>query len=339
MLATSYFPGSNTCRGFHGFFDEILPEAHRRRAYILKGGPGVGKSTLMKRVGKAWETAGKQVDYYWCSGDPDSLDAVVSDRCMLMDGTSPHVTDPILPGAADNIINLGVCLDEKLLSAHREEVLALNRDMRRCYGRAYRYLTGANAALQDMQEIYRQAADEGAVCNLRMELMAFMQGESGERQRLYAQAVTCKGVVQHLESLEREKMLCLDLPFGYDADALLRPLTMHLSARGTAHRVFMDPLDGKRPAHVATDRCAVVTFTEKGREARTLPFDEKLLRREHDTLSFNRAAYDLLLHQAIDSLARAKEIHDVIERIYADAIDYKHLTEMQENAVEKMKGM
>ncbi|MBR5231530.1 MAG: AAA family ATPase [Clostridia bacterium] len=339
MFTASYFPGSNTCRGFHGYFDEILPEKQRKRAYILKGGPGTGKSTLMKRVGAAWEQQGRRVDYYFCSGDPDSLDAVVSGGCMVMDGTSPHVTDPILPGAADQIINLGVCLDETVMAAHRDEVIKLNRDMRRCYGRAYRYLTGADAALKDMQEIYRQAADEGAVCNLRMELMAFMEGESGESRHLYAQAVTCKGVVQHFASLEREHMLCLDLPFGFDADALLRPLSVHLSAKGTAYRAFMHPLDGKRHGHIATDTHAVVTFAKKGREKRTLPFDEDLLRREHDTLAFNRAAYDLLLHQAIDSLARAKEIHDVIERIYFDGIDYKKLSDIQDATVQKMKSI
>ena len=339
MSVSSYFPGSNTCRGFHGYFHEILPEARRKRAYILKGGPGTGKSTPMKRVGHQWEKQGRNVEYYWCSGDPDSLDAVVSDGFMLMDGTSPHVTDPLVPGAADGIINLGACLDEGVMSAHREEILRLNRDMRRCYSRAYRYLAGADAALGDLKEIYHLAADEGAVCNLRMELMAFMQGESGEGQHLYAQAVTCKGVVQHLSSLERENMLCLDLPFGFDADTLLRPLSIHLAAKGTAHRAFMHPLDGKRCDHVVTGTHAVVTFTETGRETRTLPFDQHLLRREHDTLAFGRAAYDLLLRQAIDSLNSAKELHDVIERIYADGMDYQRLTDIQEATVQKMKSL
>lgn len=336
MLSTSYFSGSNTCRGFHGYFHELLPDELMRRAYIIKGGPGVGKSTLMKRVGATWEKQGKQVEYFWCSGDPDSLDAVIADGCMLMDGTSPHVIDPVLPGAADGIVNLGECLDETVMAAHRDEALKIMRDISRCYARAYRYLTGADAALRDMQAVYQLAVDQGALINLRMELMAFMQGEEGRQQHLYAQAISCKGVVQHLDSLLRGQMICLDLPFGFDADSLLRPLSLHLSARHIAHRTFMHPLDGKKHAHIATQQRSVVTFTEKGRETRTLPFDEDILRREHDALSFSRAAYDLLLHQAIDSLHQAKEKHDVLERIYADAMDYKKLDDMQGNMVQRM---
>lgn len=336
MLSTSYFPGSNTCRGFHGFFEELLPSESARRAYIIKGGPGVGKSTLMKRVGAAWEKQGKQVEYYWCSGDPDSLDAVIADNCMLMDGTAPHVIDPTLPGAVDGIVNLGECLDECVMAAHRDEVYSVMRDISRCYARAYRYLTGADTALRDMQAVYEQAVDQGALINLRMELMAFLQGEEGKTQHLYAQAISCKGVVQHLNSLVRDDMLCLDLPFGFDADSLLRPLSLHLSARGVAHRAFMHPLDGKKHAHIAAGQKSVVTFCETGREARTLPFDESILRREHDNLSFSRAAYDLMLHQAIDSLHQAKEKHDVLERIYADAMNYRRLDDMQGTFIQRM---
>lgn len=336
MSSTSYFSGSNTCRGFHGFFHELLPGEIARRAYIIKGGPGVGKSTLMKRVGAAWEKQGKHVEYFWCSGDPDSLDAVIADHCMLMDGTAPHVIDPTLPGAADGIINLGECLDECVMAAHRDEALSAMREISRCYARAYRYLTGADAALRDMQAVYSQAVDEGALINLRMELMDFMQGEAGRTQHLYAQAISGKGVVQHLDSLVREEMLCLNLPFGFDADCLLRPLSLHLAAKGAAHRAFMHPLDGKKHAHITTHRQSVVTFLEPGRPVRTLPFDEKILRREHDALSFSRAAYNLLLNQAIDSLHAAKEKHDLLERIYADAMDYKKLDDMQGRFVQKM---
>ena len=307
MSSVSYFPGSNTCRGFHGYFQELLPDDMKKRVYIIKGGPGVGKSTLMRRIGAAWEKQGRQVQYFWCSGDPDSLDAVIADGCMLMDGTAPHVTDPTLPGAADGIINLGECLDEAIMAAHREDVLQINRDIRRCYSRAYHYLTGADAALRDMQEIYAQAVDEGALINLRLELMAFMQGMSGRSQHAYAQAITCKGVVGHLNS-----------------------------ARGVGYLACMQPLDGKKHAHLMTDSCAVCSFVEKGCETRTLPFDEKILRREHEQLAFNRAAYDLLLNQALSALHDAKEKHDVLERIYADAMDYRKLDDMQGNMVQRM---
>ena len=336
MQIQSFFPGSNTCRGFHGYFAELLPADEMRRVYILKGGPGVGKSTLMRRVGAAWEKQGRQVEYYWCAGDSKSLDAVVSDRCMVMDGTSPHVVDPVLPGAADGIINLGECLDEGVMAAHRDEVLRLHRAMARCYSRAYHYLTGADAALRDMHEVYAQAVDQGALINLRMELMQRVTGCGGPCQHVYAQAITGEGVAAHLSSVLRENTVCLDLPFGFDADCILRPLHVHLESRGVGHRAFMHPLDGKCHAHLATDTWAVATYVEKGCDTRTLPFDPDILQKEHENLAFNRAAHDLLLNQAIESLHAAHDLHDTLERIYADAMDYKKLDDLQGKTLQRL---
>ena len=91
------FLGSNTAAGFVGFYEALRGAA--RRTVILKGGPGVGKSTLMGSVGKHYERLGMETAYYHCSGDPDSLDAVaVPDAGFLvMDGTAPHIVDPACP--------------------------------------------------------------------------------------------------------------------------------------------------------------------------------------------------------------------------------------------------
>ncbi|MBO7151913.1 MAG: hypothetical protein J6V77_03650 [Clostridia bacterium] len=43
-----YFLGSNTHSGFAGFYDEVTDNINR--VYLLKGGAGTGKSSLMKKV-------------------------------------------------------------------------------------------------------------------------------------------------------------------------------------------------------------------------------------------------------------------------------------------------
>jgi ABC-type lipoprotein export system ATPase subunit len=40
------FPGGNTCLGFYSFYNYIIGE-EARRIFVLKGGPGTGKSTFM----------------------------------------------------------------------------------------------------------------------------------------------------------------------------------------------------------------------------------------------------------------------------------------------------
>lgn len=92
-----YFLGANSPAGFYSLYSELLPPETANAIYILKGGPGCGKSTLMRRVAQQAAQAGEAVEYILCSGDPDSLDAVVLPRlgAALVDGTAPHGTAPL----------------------------------------------------------------------------------------------------------------------------------------------------------------------------------------------------------------------------------------------------
>ena len=73
-----------------------LPPEKARAIYILKGGPGCGKSTLMGKIGDWAEEAGLETEYILCSGDPGSLDAVVIPalKAAVVDGTAPQGVVP-----------------------------------------------------------------------------------------------------------------------------------------------------------------------------------------------------------------------------------------------------
>ena len=92
-----YFLGANAPTGFYSLYDQLLPPDQARAVYILKGGPGCGKSTLMRRVAGWAEEAGLETEYILCSGDPDSLDALVLPAlgAALVDGTAPHGMAPL----------------------------------------------------------------------------------------------------------------------------------------------------------------------------------------------------------------------------------------------------
>ena len=77
MPNVQYFLGANSPQGFYSLYDQLICPEQARAIYILKGGPGCGKSTLMRRVGALAEQAGVPVEYIICSGDPASLDGVI----------------------------------------------------------------------------------------------------------------------------------------------------------------------------------------------------------------------------------------------------------------------
>lgn len=89
-----YFLGANTPSGFVSRFDHLYDPDDGWFAYILKGGPGTGKSTLMKRAAKEACSAQIKTELIYCSSDPHSLDAVIFPeiKVCIVDGTAPHVT-------------------------------------------------------------------------------------------------------------------------------------------------------------------------------------------------------------------------------------------------------
>ena len=144
---TNFFAGANSGDGFQNLFPEVTDLEDTYDLMVLKGGPGVGKSTFMREIGCTMEAAGTPVEYLWCSGDPDSLDGVVLPeiRCAVVDGTSPHVIEPRYPAAVDRYVDLGRFYDLTAAKAAAEEVKARTRDYKAAYQRAYRHLKAARS--------------------------------------------------------------------------------------------------------------------------------------------------------------------------------------------------
>ena len=144
-----YFLGANAPTGFYSLYSHLLPPEQARAIYILKGGPGCGKSTLMRTVAARMEQEGLETEYILCSGDPDSLDALIVPRLgvAIVDGTAPHVVEPKYPGAVERYVNVGDCYDKNALWDLRGEIMSCMAGYKGCYRRAYRCLGALRPAL------------------------------------------------------------------------------------------------------------------------------------------------------------------------------------------------
>ncbi len=85
------FPGCNTSLGFYSFYDYIAPP-DATRIFVIKGGPGVGKSTFIRGIGEALVARGMDVEFHHCSSDNSSLDGlyIPAIKVAIIDGTAPH---------------------------------------------------------------------------------------------------------------------------------------------------------------------------------------------------------------------------------------------------------
>jgi len=158
------FPGGNTANGSYNFFEYMIP-SNVNRIFCLKGGPGVGKSSLMKKIANEFIEKGYEVELHYCPSDPSSLDGVVIKKLgvVLLDGTAPHIVDPKDPGAIDEVVNLGDYWNLENMEKNRTGIVECGKDIGNSFKRAYKYLKAAEPIYYDMEEKYMDCMDFVAI--------------------------------------------------------------------------------------------------------------------------------------------------------------------------------
>ena len=94
--AVHFFLGANTPQGFVSQFGQLNSGDLEWKTYIIKGGPGTGKSSMMKKIAQYAQTCCQHIELVPCSSDIHSLDAVLLHdyKIAFVDGTAPHERVP-----------------------------------------------------------------------------------------------------------------------------------------------------------------------------------------------------------------------------------------------------
>ena len=159
-----YFAACNSEHGFHSFYSQVFRET-LPRIYIIKGGPGTGKSSLMRRAADRAQERGFYVEEICCSSDPDSLDGILAfDECgreqlAVLDGTAPHVRELELAGARDEILYVGDFWSVAALTKQREAVSLDIRLRANAYRRLFRYLQAAGQCAHNASDVLFDGLD------------------------------------------------------------------------------------------------------------------------------------------------------------------------------------
>lgn len=159
MKEIRYFAGGNTAKGFVHYFESNFQNLDR--LFILKGGPGTGKSTLMKSIGTEWKNKGYAIEWVHCSSDAESLDAVIIPRLNagIVDGTNPHVIEPQYPGIVEDYVNVGNAWDRKTLLIHKDEIISLTKRVKQGFQLAYDSFHEALEEHHELEQVYHRHMD------------------------------------------------------------------------------------------------------------------------------------------------------------------------------------
>lgn len=353
----SYFLGANSPEGFYSLYFELISPRTARAIYLLKGGAGCGKSTLMKRVEEAARQAGHETERVLCSGDPDSLDAVLLPKLgvAIVDATAPHVMEPKFPGVVERYVNLGDCYDCAALQEVREDIMTCMTGYPACYDRAYRCLEAAFELREDVRASLltpqlRQRLSRRAGGILHRELKRKKTGEKGQVKQRFLSAITHKGPLFLFETVECQcpRVYVLQDSYALAHDLLVELLTGAVEG-GYDVVACPDPMAPERLQHLLIPEIglAFVTSTPAlpypGQNFRRIRLDSvadaALVRCSRPRLRFALKMSAALMDEATASLSQAKQMHDELERLYNPYVDFDRVNRTAENIISEILAM
>lgn len=373
-----YFPGNNTPLGFFSYYRYILGQREAKKIICVKGGPGSGKSTFMKKIGARFAELGESIDYLHCSADESSLDGVVlTDRNIaLIDGTSPHITDPITPGAVDRIVNLGEFWNEEGIAANKEEIIDLNEECSEWYRIAYNYLNAAKSVFRSLESIYDKAVEYSEIYRTAADIVAREYGpyeislRPGRERRRFASAITANGVISYPESLfqNMKKVYIVSAPVGYANGSLMTILKEGAIYRGfDVESFYCSICPEEKIDHLIIPelKIAFTTVNEyhdiepweifseekigEGSDAEMvllLPeiylidlgdyMDAVSVGKNSELIESLEEEFDILLGKGIKCLENAKTRHMMVENMYIPNMNFTEVSKTAENIIREL---
>ena len=353
MPNIQYFLGGNTPQGFYSLYHQLSDPDRFSSLYIIKGGAGNGKSSLMRRVERHALAAGQPVEEVLCSGDPDSLDALILPKqsAALVDGTAPHVVEPKYPGVVERYIDLSGSYDRTGLQCVKSDVIAATSEYQGHYKRVYRCLGAAGELRRDMNELLdtrpvQHKLARRAVGIISRELKGPRQG-AGRAEQRFISAVTHKGFVTLWGAVEAQAQRVYELSDNYGlAHHMLAPILTAALAAGHDAVVCPDPMAPDRLAHLIFPALslAFVTSTAEApwphhayrRLRLDSMVDSDVYRASKPRLRFTRRVAAALLDEGVAGLTQAKAAHDRLERLYNPYVDFTQVERTADQLAEEI---
>jgi hypothetical protein len=280
----------------------------------------------MREMGEAWERAGCEVEYYYCSSDPVSLDGLFvrleGESIAVMDGTAPYSEDIVSAGVVDNIIDLGRFWNAGILRQRRCEIEAFGAEKKRAYTAAYRALSAYGSTLRAADALAECCIDKKAI-----EEEAAKIAVNLKRENLLPSPISAVGMRGYVtfDSFRESAGLTLSVSDGRGYglsylyfDALVRAVG---SCRVAPHPILKGRCSGLLSGGVAIVEAALTDRGEKVIDISDF-VDRSIYLQIKERVERLRLAAETMLEDAMISFSAAGTAHMKIEEIFASAMDF-----------------
>ncbi len=345
----SFFLGANSSGTFSSFFDSLLTNKNITTLNILKGGPGCGKSSFMKRIATHFENKGCKIERIYCSSDPNSLDCVIVHDYKLayVDGTAPHVLEPRYPAAVENYLDFSVYWDSDIIRSNSKDIINLTNEISCNFRFAFELIKSANSANNsvisqvientNLENIYDRAY---GVCSRELPIVKNFVGTCYKR---FLSAISPYGLVCP-EKFDNHKIYRIYSSFGLSSYFMEKISSVALNRGYDVYNCYC-PLDKNRLEHVIIPKLNLCFVTDHNE----ITFDNTAFRQIHldkyineQFLSSNRSEFksilktvDYLIKSACQKIGIAKSLHDDLEEFYINAMNFTAINNLFIETIEK----
>ncbi len=339
-----FFLAANSAEGFVSHFGDCFNVRDGWCAYLIKGGPGTGKSSFMKYIAVKAVDCGYSVELCPCSSDPESLDGVIIKdiKTVLLDATSPHALEPKYPAVCEETINLGEFWNSERLRERADEIISVTDQNKRFHKTASAYISAAGELILDNFKLSEQATDlkKAELFGKKMANRLIERSKTNKPQEWlrFIGGVTPKGVVAYSGTVEKyyKNIIVIDDKYGATSNAILNAVRRVALSCGHEIITLKNPfLPSCILDHILIPELSLafvreyeyMHFDESHRRIHSRRFESiNLIKPMRHRMTFNRRVSRELLLSATDTLSKAKAVHDILEKHYIDAMDFKSVT-------------
>ena len=345
----NYYAEGNTSRGFYCLYESNLQGLDK--IFILKGGPGTGKSTLIRSLADEWLNKDYDVEILNSARENGSVDGVIIPKLKVavVNGKEDAAIKAKLPGVIEQYIDMGEGLNSGKLEKHKEELIKLTEDIEASYQLAYDKFAEALKIHDEWEEVYIKNMDFAKANAIAEELIEkFFAGKSLQKEAVakhrFLGAATPKGSVDFVPAITEEigKRYFLKGRPGTGKSSMLRKIVAQGEKRGFDVEVYHCGFDPVSLDMVLFRELDLVIFDSTspheyfpGRESDEVVdmyeitvapgTDEKYASQIDDI----RKRYKKRIKEGIGALAAAKELNDGLEQYYTNAMDFSEVDKIK----------
>ncbi|MCQ2398024.1 MAG: hypothetical protein MJ052_01825 [Sphaerochaetaceae bacterium] len=351
------FLGVSSANGFYGYF-QLLGNDPDLYLYLLKSGPGCGKSSLMKEIASTAIDNNQAVELIHCSSDPESLDGVIlwDKKIAILDATSPHSVEPTTPGMMQDVISLYHTINKEKLIVNKNDLIYQAKRYKYYHKQSGSSLANAAGLLRDNLRtasiFYNDDKISNYANNLAEKIITVKDDCSvGHKYSRFLSAITPRGIIFYDDSLRvlAEQIYVIEDEYGVCSNSILKTICNYAVNAGNDVFCCGCPLlpEEKTDFLIIPD-LSLAFVTSNSWHKPNFPkqnvidsqefVDKKLFEQVHSQLEFNQGITKQIVEQSIKLQQQAMKSHDKMEEYYNPAVDFDEVNKVRQNLLKEIFG-